>query len=105
MSFGAEHRSIDLLRPNGALVRRLDQPASAAVSDEAPRFSRDGRWVLFVQSQVATAGTSAYSDDTVELVRASGAGAAIPVLSFISSDASYYDHFNWPTEIAWDRSG
>jgi len=99
--FGAEHRSVYLLRPDGGVVRRLSQPGTADLSDEAPRFSRDGGWVLFVRSRVVTVGTSAYSRDTIELVRASGAGTAVPVVSFTSGDFSYYDHFDWPTEIDW----
>ena len=105
--FGAEHRSIYLLRSDGAVVRRLSQPGAADQSDEAPRFSPNGRWVLFVRSRVVTVGTSAYSRDTIEIVRASGAGAggAIPVLTFRSGDLSYYDHFEWPAEIAWYQPG
>jgi Tol biopolymer transport system component len=103
--FGAEHRSVYLLRSDGALVRRLSQPGAADLSDEAPRFSRDGGWVLFVRSRVVTVGTSAYSHDTIELVRASGAGPAVPVLSFTSGDFSYYDHFDWPTEVDWYQPG
>ncbi len=99
--FGAEHRSVYLLHSDGALARRLSQPGAAGLSDEAPRFSRDGGWVLFVRSRVVTVGTSAYSHDTIELVRASGASTAVPMLSFTSGDFSYYDHFDWPTEIDW----
>jgi hypothetical protein len=99
--FGAEHRSVYLLRPDGSVVRRLSQPDAADLSDEAPRFSRDGGWVLFVRSRVVTVGTSAYSHETIELVRASGAGTPVPVSSFTSGDFSYYDHFEWPTEIDW----
>lgn len=103
--FGTEHRSVYLLRPDGAPVRRLSQPGAADLSDEAPRFSRDGGWVLFVGSRVVTVGTSAYSRDTIELVRASGAGTAVPVFSFTSGDFSYYDHFDWPAEIDWYQPG
>ncbi|HET8980999.1 MAG TPA: hypothetical protein VFN87_22790 [Solirubrobacteraceae bacterium] len=101
VSFGNEHRSVYLLRPDGAVVRRLSRPDAPGLSDEAPQFSRNGRWVLFVRSRVVTAGTAADSHDTIELVQASGAGTAVPVLSFTSSDFSYYDHFNWPAEIDW----
>jgi hypothetical protein len=54
---------------------------------------------------VVTVGISAYSQDTIELVRASGAGTAVPVLSFTSGDFSYYDHFDWPAEIDWYQPG
>ena len=61
--------------------------------------------MLFVRSRVITVGTSAYSQDTIELVRASGAATAVPVFSFTSGDFSYYDHFEWPTEIDWYQPG
>jgi hypothetical protein len=100
--FGIEHRSIWLLRAGrGAPVRRLSLPPSTDLSDEAPRFSRDGRWVMFVRSDVLTAGLSASSRDTIELVRTSGAGGAVPIVTFTSDDFSYYDHFDWPYEIDW----
>jgi hypothetical protein len=103
--FGVEHRSVSLLRPNGALVRRFTQPPMRRVlSDEAPRFSRDERWILFVRSCVILVGrTSAISRDTLELVPVSVGGPApvVPIVSFTSDDFSYYDHFDWPNEIDW----
>lgn len=41
--FGVEHRSIWLLRADGAKVRQLTSPPARYLSDEAPRFSSDGR--------------------------------------------------------------
>ena len=101
--FGIQHRSIWLLSPGGAVVRRLTNPPASDLSDEAPRFSRDGRWILFVRTRVITSGTSASSRDTLELVPATrtGPAAAVPVATFISNDFSFYDHFQWPSEIAW----
>jgi hypothetical protein len=102
--FGLQDRSIWLLRPGGRAVRRLTLPPARGLSDEAPRFSRDGRWVLFVRSRVTLPDSSR---DTIELVRAttavgaSGAGDAIPIVDFTTDDFSYYDHFSWPFEIDW----
>ena len=102
--FGQQHRSIWLLRPDGAPLRRLSDPPAASLTDEAPRFSRDGRWVMFVRSQLTLPpGVGGTSRDTIELVPRSGAGGAIPVISFTSGDISYYDHFDWPYEIDWYR--
>lgn len=102
--FGEQHRSIWLLRPGGAVLRRLSDPPAANLTDEAPRFSRDGRWVMFVRSQLMLPpGIGGASSDTIELVRRSGAGGAIPIISFTSGDISYYDHFDWPYEIDWYR--
>jgi len=104
VSFGHQHRSIWLLRSNGVPVRRLTSPPAADLSDEAPRFSSDGRWILFVRSRVVTVGRSAISEDTIELVRTDGAGGAVPIANFTSNDFSYYDHFDWPEEIDWHQS-
>jgi Tol biopolymer transport system component len=101
--FGVEHRSIWLLRTNGAAVRQLTSPPARVLSDEAPRFSHDGRWILFVRSKVVPAGQSAISRDTIELVRASGSGSPVPVIDFTSNDFSYYDHFGWPDEMDWSQ--
>jgi hypothetical protein len=101
VSFGLQHRSIWLLGRGGRAIRRLTLPPAGDLSDEAPRFSHDGRWVLFVRTQVVTVGYTNSSRDMIELVRASGTGAVVPVVGFTSGDFSYYDHFDWPDEIAW----
>ena len=104
--FGAQHRSIWLLTPAGKVVRQLTAPPVNDLSDEAPRFSRDARWILFVRTHVIAVGTSAISRDTLELVPAarSGPAATIPIASFSSNDFSFYDHFQWPSEIAWSAA-
>ena len=98
--FGGEHRSIWLLRPDGHPIRRLTDPPAPGLSDEAPRFSRDGHWILFVRIRNhlpnPVTGPS-FSEDTIKLTRASGTGRAIPIADFTSDDVSYYDHFDWPT--------
>lgn len=97
VSFGQEHRSIWLLHPNGDPIRRLTSPPAPGLSDEAPRFSADGRWILFVRTRLVGNG----SQDTIELTPTNGTGGAIPIVSFASGDLSYYDHFDWPDEVAW----
>lgn len=103
-AFGQEHRSIWLLRPDGLPIRQLSDPPSRGLTDEAPRFSRNGHWILFVSTHNhlprPAAGPST-SNDTVELTPADGKGSAIPVARFTSDDVSYYDHFDWPREIDW----
>ncbi len=104
--FGTQHRSIWLLTPRGTVVRRLTTPPASDLSDEAPRFSRDGSWLLFVRTRIVAAGTTDTSRDTLELVPADRTGPAvsIPIASFTSNDFSYYDHFQWPSEIAWSAA-
>ena len=48
-------------------------------------------------------GTTNFSRDTLELVPAqrTGPAATISIASFTSNDFSFYDHFSWPSEIAW----
>lgn len=101
--FGLQHRSLWLLTPTGKVLRRLTTPPADDLSDEAPRFSHDGRWILFVRTQVIAKGLSTSSRDTLELVPAArvGPAATIPIALFTSNDFSYYDHFSWPSEIAW----
>lgn len=101
IGFGQEHRSIWLLRPDGSTIRRLISPPTPRLSDEAPRFSADGRWVMFVRTRVVYVGQSGISQNTIGLVRASGAGGVVPIVHFTSGDFSYYDHFDWPDEIDW----
>jgi len=103
VGFGQQHRSIWLLRPDGSPVRRLTSPPARLLSDEAPRFSADGRWVMFVRTRLmffrTRAGWSGVSKNTIELAPTSGNGGVVPVIHFTSNDLSYYDHFDWPEEI------
>jgi dipeptidyl aminopeptidase/acylaminoacyl peptidase len=105
VGFGQEHRSIWLLRPDGSPIRRLTSPPAARFSDEAPRFSADGRWVMFVRTRLmffrARVGWSGVSINTIELAPTNGNGGVVSVIHFTSNDFSYYDHFDWPDEIDW----
>jgi hypothetical protein len=103
VGFGHQHRSIWLLRADGTPIRRLTRPPAGELSDESPRFSTDGRWVLFVRSRVVPVGRAAISKDTLELVPADGTAGAVALAAFTSSDASYYDHFDWGDQIAWHQ--
>jgi hypothetical protein len=105
--FGLQHRAIYLLSPTGTVLRRLTAPPDSDLSDEAPAFSRSGRWLLFVRSRISSVGTSSFSHDTLELVPVARHGppaTTIPVASFASNDFSFYDHFSWPSEIAWSAA-
>ncbi len=59
--FGLQHRSIWLLTPGGRILRQLTAPPASDLSDEAPRFSGDGRWILYVRTRVITVGAGAVS--------------------------------------------
>jgi WD40-like Beta Propeller Repeat len=98
---GLEHRSIWLLRSDGSVARRLSDPPADDLSDEAPRFSVGGRWILFVRTHAVFVGESGFSKDTLELVRTSGVGGVVPIIDFTSDDGGFYDHYRWADEIAW----
>ena len=104
--FGFQHRSIWLLTPSGRVLRDLTAPPRPGLSDEAPLFSRDGKWLLFVRTSIVTRGTATSSHDTLALVPAARTGPAATTLiaSFTSNDFSFYDHFQWPSEIAWSAA-
>jgi dipeptidyl aminopeptidase/acylaminoacyl peptidase len=98
---GLDHRSIWLLRSDGSVVRRLTSPPAGGLSDEAPRFSRDGRWILFLRTRLVSGGESTISKATIELVPTTGVGGVVPIVDFTSDDFGFYDHFRWADEIAW----
>ncbi|MGH2891676.1 MAG: hypothetical protein ACRDPM_00205 [Solirubrobacteraceae bacterium] len=104
--FGIQHRSIWLLSPTGKIVRRLTTPPASDLSDESPRFSGNGRWILFVRTRVITVVSGSTSRDTLELVSTASTRPAVtvPIATFTSNDVSFFDHFQWPSEIAWSAA-
>ncbi len=93
--FGEERRGIWLLSP-----RRRLTTAPMGTSDETPRWSRDGGWILFVRSSVVTENANARG--TLELARASGgrpqAVGARPVTGW-----NYYGHYSWADALDWSE--
>ena len=78
--------------------RRLTDPPRGA-TDELPRWSADGRWILFVRSgptkeDASTAGR-------LYLVAASGDELVGPVIRL--AGGNYYGHYSWAEETDWYR--
>jgi hypothetical protein len=104
--FGLEHRSVWVMDADGSHRQRIARPGSAATSDEAPRFSRDGASILFVRGH-AIYGHAPREHVTLELGRPIGGSWQIaPVAHFLSRDVGgYYGSYDWPTLIDWHQPG
>jgi dipeptidyl aminopeptidase/acylaminoacyl peptidase len=94
--FGQERRSIRLL--DG---RRLASPPRGA-TDESPRLSRDGRYLLFVRSGPTT--PNAQSSGALYLERLSDRKLFGPLARLGPTD-NYYGHYDWPSDLDWFQSG
>jgi hypothetical protein len=95
--FGQESRSIWRLFTGRSMRRQITFPP-AGRSDEAPRWSRDGRYVLFVRSgptrDDATALGSIY-------LTPAGGGKAIGPFARLGRTGNYYGHYGWPDLLDW----
>jgi dipeptidyl aminopeptidase/acylaminoacyl peptidase len=89
--FGREARSIWRLATRGSSRRQLTRPP-AGKSDESPRWSRNGRSIVFVRSGPtrgdATAAGSIY-------VVASAGGPAVGPFARVGPTGNYYGHYAW----------
>ncbi len=95
--FGVADRTIWLLAADGSSRRRLVGADGDDVADEAPRWSRDGRWVLFVQRE-----RRPNAAGTLELARVDGTHAAVtgPVAT-LPAEVGYYGHYGWLAASDW----
>lgn len=89
--FGQERRAVWILGLDGA-GRRVTSPGAA--TDELPRWSRDGRWVLFVRTRGGAG--------SLFLVRSAG-GRVIGPLATISAGQNYYGHYGFAATSDWFR--
>jgi dipeptidyl aminopeptidase/acylaminoacyl peptidase len=95
--FGAERRSIWVVGFDGSR-RRLTWPGAA--TDELPRWSRDGRYILFVRTRLPRGGSAARGSLRLVDVR-SGREIALPVS--LSGGIGYYGHYGWSESTDWFR--
>jgi dipeptidyl aminopeptidase/acylaminoacyl peptidase len=93
--FGLEARSIWLLAVDGAVRRKLTSPPRGR-TDELPRWSRDGRFVLFVRSGPTRDDTSA--SGAVYLVRVADRRIFGPLAHV--RGGNYYGHYSFPLDPA-----
>ncbi len=90
--FFATHWSLWRVGLDGA-VRRLTSPPSAS-TDQSPRFSRDGRTILFVRSHKGAG----------KLYALRGGRLLGPLLS-LGYGPGYYGHADWWQAAAWSLGG
>jgi Tol biopolymer transport system component len=99
--FGQEDRGIWLLAADGSQRRPLTSPP-AGFTDEYPRWSRDGNWLLFVRSGPTR--PDAVASGRLYLARIGpGNGQATvfgPIAGLDPAD-NYYGHYNWPYQLSW----
>jgi hypothetical protein len=88
--FGLEHRSLWLLPASGGSVRRLTVPPAGA-TDESPRWSRDGRSLLFVRTR--------HFFGHLYLVRRNG--ALTGPIARVGWNPPYYGTYGWGDQLDW----
>jgi dipeptidyl aminopeptidase/acylaminoacyl peptidase len=95
--FGTADRTIWLLATDGSSRRLLIGAEGDAVADEAPRWSGDGDWLLFVERDRRSA-----APGTLMLARLSGTGATVvgPVAT-LPGEVGYYGHYDWNSVSDW----
>lgn len=95
--FGTERRSIWIVGFDGSR-RRLTSPGAA--SDELPRWSRNGRYVLFVRTRLGRGSSAARGNFRLVDVRS---GRATAVAVSVSGGIGYYGHYGWAETTDWYR--
>ena len=95
--FDSADRSIWLLA--GGTASRLVGRAGDGVSDEYPRWSSDGRFLLFVRHA-----TRAGSPAALVLARVRGRTAhVLGTVARLSPQLGYYGHDDWAAVSDWHR--
>jgi Tol biopolymer transport system component len=96
--FDSADRSIWLVAP-GARSRRLIGTEGDGVSDEFPRWSGDGRWILFVRH-------ASRADARARLVLArvvDGRARVVRVVARLAPQVGYYGYHDWAAVSDWRR--
>lgn len=96
--FGEERRSVWLLARDGSQRRRLTRPGSA--TDELPRWSADGRYLLFVRSRGTRRPATALG--TLHLVD-TRTGSTFGPVAKVGPIGNYYGHYGWAEVTDWFR--
>jgi hypothetical protein len=95
--FGTADRTIWLLAADGSSRHILVGKEGDGVADEAPRWSMDGQWLLFVERD-----RGSDAPGTLMLARLSGTGATVvgPVAT-LPGEVGYYGHYDWNSVSDW----
>ncbi len=98
---GEERRSIELFPTHNGTRIRLTIPPPGA-SDESPRITGGGRWVLFIRSKLTQAGATGSGF----LARTGKPGSRPIGPLFTTGPASdYYGSYNWTETVAFTTGG
>jgi hypothetical protein len=91
--FGVDRRSLWLVRADGSAAVRLTR--ARGVADEAPRWTADGRWVLFVRRHRGCRSPGRLFLLPVD-PRLGRRGALLGPLATLGPGCGYYGHSRWP---------
>lgn len=91
--FGREGRSIWLVPVDGGPRVRLTPPPPAGYSDETPRFTASGRFVLFVRS--GPTDRNANAAGRLYAVEAGGTHRVFGPIADLGSGGNYYGRYGW----------
>jgi Tol biopolymer transport system component len=94
--FDTAKRSIWLLTSDGS-SRKLLVRSGAGISVEQPRWSRDGRWILYLQHRARPNPVAALYLRNVE------SGQRRGPFGRIKGGLGYYGYHDWDDEAAWYR--
>jgi hypothetical protein len=93
--FGLEHRSIWLIRAPGQRPLRLTSPGPRQVSDELPRLSPGGRYILFIRGHSDSNGVERGALELLALSPSGRAHLIGPIAQLGSAGIGYYGHYGW----------
>lgn len=102
-SFGLQHRSIWLIPARDQKAVRVTQPGPSRVSDELPRISSDGRWILFIRARSDNNGDQQGELELASLNTHRGRPPLVAIAALGSSGFGYYDHYDWAALTAWHQ--
>jgi len=95
--FGTADRTIWLLAADGSSRQLFVGREGDGVADEAPRWARDGRWLLFVERE-----RRPEAPGTLVLARVRGSSATeIGPVATLPGAVGYYGHYGWLAASDW----
>lgn len=98
---GLEHRAIWLIPAVGQPPVRLTTPGPRRVSDELPRISQNGRYILFIRGR---SNNNAIQHGKLELLALHAHGRARligPIAQLGQARTGYYDYYPWYDQTDW----
>ncbi len=100
-SFGPAHRSIWLIPAPGRRPVRLTNPRPVKISDELPRISASGHYILFVRTRTNKHGAQTGALELIVLGSGGRTRVMGPIAELGSTGIGYYGYYGWYGETAW----